>query len=199
MKATGYKTEAEKTGGALIRKNDSWGKSEGIYWDNPGFSQEDNHPVTCVSWNDVMEFSKWLTLKTGHFYRLPTEAEWKYACRAGNQEAFAFGSDAGALGAYAWYRDNSEGRTHPVGLKGANAWDLYDMHGNVRECCQDWYGDYSSGSTVDPVSPDRGQQRAWRGGAWAAAPKDCRCGERSSGTLATAHFRLGFRLVMTKF
>jgi len=196
VRATGYKTEAEKTGGAFIREKDYRGKREGIYWDNPGFSQNDNHPVTCVSWNDVMEFCKWLTIKTGHFYRLPTEAEWEYACRAGNQKAFSFGSDAKALGTYAWYRDNAGGMTHPGGQKEPNAWGLYDMHGNVREICQDRYRDYSSESVVDPVGPDSGQQRMWRGGTWGATPADCRCGERTSGPHANAHFRLGFRLVM---
>jgi formylglycine-generating enzyme required for sulfatase activity len=199
IKATGYKTEAEKTGGAFIRESGRWEKKEGIYWGNPGFNQNDNHPVTCVSWNDVLEFCKWLTIKTGYFYRLPTEAEWEYACRAGSQEAFSFGSDAKALGTYAWFRDNAGGQTHPVGQKEPNAWGLYDMHGNVREISQDWYGNYRSGSVVDPDGPYNGQRRIWRGGGWAAPPADCRCGERSSGPQAEMHFRLGFRLVMSNF
>jgi formylglycine-generating enzyme required for sulfatase activity len=199
IKATGYKTEAERTGGAFIREKEKWEKKEGIYWGNPGFSQNDNHPVTCVSWNDAMEFCKWLTIKTGHFYRLPTEAEWEYACRAGTQKAFSFGTEVKALGAYAWYRDNAGGQTHPVGQKEPNAWGLYDMHGNVREICQDWYGDYSTGSVVDPVGPDSGQDRVWRGGTWGATPTDCRCGERSRGRHANANFRLGFRLGMNNF
>ena len=199
VRVTGYKTEAEKAGGCLIQKNNNWEKGKGIHWDNPGFSQNDDHPVTCVSWNDVIEFCRWLAIKTGYFYRLPTEAEWEYACRAGDQKAFSFGSDAKALGTYAWYSDNAGGRTHPVGQMKPNDWGLYDMQGNVREWCQDWYGEYTSEFAVDPVGPDKGQHRIRRGGAWGAAAKDCRCGERSSGDPGTALFRVGFRLVMTNF
>jgi len=125
----------------------------------------------------------------------PPEAEWEYACLAGNQKAYGFGSDANQLGMYAWHRDNLGEKTHPVGQKKPNAWGLYDMHGNVREWCQDWYGEYSSGFAVDPVGPNGGLHRLQRGGAWGAMPNDARCAERSSAPPAPAHFRIGFRLV----
>ncbi|OQX76032.1 MAG: hypothetical protein B6D54_04730 [Epsilonproteobacteria bacterium 4484_65] len=100
-------------------------------------------PVINVSWRDAKEYCKWLSEKTGENYRLPTEAEWEYSCRAGTITKWSFGDDAKELEKYAWYSKNSEGKTHPVGEKLPNPWGLYDMHGNVWEWCEDdWVDNY---------------------------------------------------------
>ncbi|HYQ60982.1 MAG TPA: SUMF1/EgtB/PvdO family nonheme iron enzyme, partial [Desulfatiglandales bacterium] len=195
VKATGYKTDAETKGWAWVLRGKKWEKQAGLYWDNPGFSQQESHPVTCVSWNDAVAFAKWMSKMTGHSYRLPTEAEWEYACRGGSKGAYSFGPDSGALGNYAWYLRNSGEKTHPVGQKSPNAWGLYDMHGNAREWCQDWYGDYPAGSVVDPVGPPDGLKRVSRGGSWGSAAGDSRCAERKNGVPSDASGLSGFRLI----
>ncbi|MBI1760766.1 MAG: SUMF1/EgtB/PvdO family nonheme iron enzyme [Acidobacteria bacterium] len=135
---------------------------------NPSRFKGDDLPVETVSWNDANAFIKRLREKTGNpTYRLPTEAEWEYACRAGSTGAYSFGDDASQLGEYAWFDKNSEGKTHPFGQKKPNAWGLYDMHGNVLEWVQDWYGkDYyrQSANSTDPQGPLAGEYRVLRGG-----------------------------------
>jgi formylglycine-generating enzyme required for sulfatase activity len=160
---------------------------------NPGFSQKDDHPVICLAWSDAVEYGKWLSKKTGHAYRLPSEAEWEYACRAGTQQGYSFGPDARELSKYGWYVDNSGGKTRPVSQKKPNSWGLFDMHGNAREWCQDWYGNYAAGRAVDPEGPPRGSTRVLRGGGWASPAKDLRCAERRNAVLGSD--RAGFRLV----
>lgn len=131
------------------------------------FTGDANLPVESVSWEDVQEFLRRLEAREpGAGYRLPTEAEWEYAARAGSTTAYSFGDDTRQLGAYAWYADNAGGRTHPVGQKQPNAWGLYDMHGNVMERVQDWYGPYAAGAVVDPSGPASGAIRVNRGGSW---------------------------------
>ena len=100
----------------------------------------------------------------GNVYRLPTEAEWEYACRAGTKTEFSFGDDQPDLGVYAWYAENSGNKTHPVGGKQPNAWDLYDMHGNVWEWCQDWDCRYPRGAVTDPTGPTSAPRHLFRGG-----------------------------------
>ena len=135
----------------------------------------DNCPVEEVSWNDVQDFIRKLNQREGGSkYRLPTEAEWEYAARAGTTTRFSFGDDEGRLGEYAWYSGNSGRKTHSVGQKTPNAWDLYDMHGNVWEWCQDWYGDYPSGSVTDSIGPSSGSRRVIRGGSWGNKPPGLR-------------------------
>ena len=113
-----------------------------------------NCPVEQVSWEDVEGFIEELNLREGvSVYRLPTEAEWEYAARAGTQTTYHFGNAANRLGQYGWYEDNSGNRSHPVGEKRPNVWGLYDMHGNVWEWVADWYGDYPSGAVIDPRGP----------------------------------------------
>jgi formylglycine-generating enzyme required for sulfatase activity len=124
-----------------------------IMGNNPSGFKGGNNPVENVSWNDVQEFIRKLNAKEGTTaYRLPTEAEWEYACRAGSTTKYCFGNDKSQLGQYAWYEKNSDNKTHPVGQLQANAWGLYDMHGNVWEWCEDWYGEdyYSSSPSTDP-------------------------------------------------
>jgi len=119
--ATGYRTDAEKEGWTWVC---CWSKREGASWRNPGFSQSEDDPVVALSWHDAVEFCTWLSAETGQEYRLPSETEWEYAARAGNQAEYP--SD---LEQAAWYKDNSEGKTHPVARKQPNAWGLCDMLG----------------------------------------------------------------------
>ena len=130
-------------------------------------------------------------------YRLPTEAEWEYAARAGTQTAYHFGDDAARLGAYAWYGDNSDWKPHPVGQKRPNAWGLFDMYGNVSEWVADWYGEYPRGAVADPRGPSSGANRVFRGGSWNChAPY---CGAAGRNRLSPGHRLniLGVRLART--
>jgi len=155
----------------------------------------DNCPVEQVSWNDVQDFIRKLNQRTGQTYRLPTEAEWEYACRAGSSTRFCFGDSDSELGNYAWYYDNAGSKTHPVAQKRPNAWGLYDMHGNVWEWCSDWYGDYPSGSVTDPEGPSSGSIRVFRGGGWNGFARFCRSAIRYRYEPGVRSFILGFRLV----
>jgi formylglycine-generating enzyme required for sulfatase activity len=130
-------------------------------------------PVENVSWDDAQGFCRKLSelaeeKEAGRRYRLPTEAEWEYACRAGSAEKYCDGDDESTLGDYAWYGENSDGKTHQVGQKNLNAWGLYDMHGNVWEWCADWYDGefYAQSPPNDPSGPPTGSLRVDRGGGW---------------------------------
>jgi formylglycine-generating enzyme required for sulfatase activity len=129
---------------------------------NPSPFKGDKLPVSSVNWNEAQEFlSRMNSHKDGYHYRLPTEAEWEYAARAGTT-----GAHAGNVDQMAWYDRNAGSQMHPVGQKQANAWGLYDMEGNVREWVQDWFGPYESNSSTDPVGPDTGNFHVLRGGSW---------------------------------
>jgi formylglycine-generating enzyme required for sulfatase activity len=157
-------------------------------------------PVEQVSWDDAVEFCRKLSelpgeKSTGYVYRLPTEAEWEYACRAGTTTAYSFGDSESELGDYAWYDKNSGKTTHPVGGKKPNAWGLYDMHGNVFEWCHDWYGDYPSGSVTDPTGVASGSDRVYRGGSWYDYSVHCRSAYRGRNTPDLRGIHLGFRVL----
>ena len=124
------------------------------------------YPVETVSWEDAVEFCKRLSAKEGKTYRLPTEAEWEYACRAGTTTEWYCGDKEDELGRVAWYRKNSGKMPHPVGGKEANSWGLFDIHGNVFEWCADWYDSdyYANSPPSDPPGPERGAFRVFRGG-----------------------------------
>ncbi len=130
-------------------------------------------------------------------YRLPTEAEWEYACRAGSTTAYSFGDSSSQLSNYAWHEGNSQRKTHPVGKKRPNPWGLYDMYGNVWEWCQDWYGDYPSGPATDPIGPSTGSRRVLRGGSWYNSPSYCRSASRGGHTPDARRIYYGFRVVRT--
>ncbi|MGO8749019.1 MAG: SUMF1/EgtB/PvdO family nonheme iron enzyme [Thermoguttaceae bacterium] len=153
-------------------------------------------PVENVSWNDAAEFCQRLGPKEGKEYRLPTEAEWEYACRAGTTTAWSFGDDESNLGSYGWFQSNSNGTTHPVGQKQPNSWGLFDMHGNMWEWCADWYGkDYYGASPVDdPAGPSSGSARVLRGVSWNDWPPISRSairnGDRSDLRIAIVGFRV---------
>ncbi|MBF0527977.1 MAG: formylglycine-generating enzyme family protein [Deltaproteobacteria bacterium] len=158
----------------------------------------DDCPVESVSFNEILDFISRLNDKEGGAeYRLPTEAEWEYAARAGNTGAYCFGNDTDKLDEYAWYSNNSGGRTHPVGRKRPNAWGLYDMHGNVWEWCRDRYGNYPSKPVTDPQGPSRGAFRQDRGGGWDSWAYILRSAFRSGQETATRYNFLGFRLART--
>lgn len=138
------------------------------------------HPVINVSWEDAQAYCAWLSGETGETYRLPTEAEWECACRAGSQTRWSYGDEESRLGDYAWFSKNSGRKTHPVGGKRPNAWGLYDMSGNVWEWCQDGAA---------------GAPRVVRGGSWNSHARSCRCASRFRVAPADRFDYLGFRLV----
>ncbi|MFZ2089004.1 MAG: SUMF1/EgtB/PvdO family nonheme iron enzyme [Desulfobaccales bacterium] len=165
---------------------------------NPALFQEggDDCPVENVSWEDIQEFIKKLNdLEKTTPYRLPTEAEWEYACRAGGTGSYCFGDGEAELRRHAWYAHNSERSTHPVGRLKPNAWGLYDMHGNVYEWCRDWYGDYTPEPATDPQGPQAGDYRVLRGGSWDSEAGDLRSAYRHRLTPSYRYGHEGFRLV----
>jgi formylglycine-generating enzyme required for sulfatase activity len=166
---------------------------------NPShFKGDPNRPVERVSWKMVQEFISKLNAREGHtLYRLPTEAEWEYAARAGSTTKYHFGDDDALLEQYAWYNKNDKGTTHPVGQLKPNAWGLYDMMGNVWEWVQDWRGPYAAGQQVDPQGPATGNARGYRGGGWGYPPVRCRVAFRSYDSPDYVYGTHGFRLAMT--
>jgi formylglycine-generating enzyme required for sulfatase activity len=175
---------------------------------NPSFFRGDtNRPVEQVSWNDATNYCAKRTLRevalglipAGSQYRLPTEAEWEYACRAWTSDRrFFYGDDPGytELTDYAWYSDNSSGTTHAVGQKLPNAWGLYDVVGNAQEWCQDWYGQYQGGSVTDPQGPASGSSRVARGGGWGAQARNCQSALRTDQLPSSKVSFVGFRVVL---
>ena len=177
---------------------------------NPSEFKGAAKPVEKVSWKDAIEFCRKLSelpaeKAAGNVYRLPTESEWEYACRAGTKTKYSFGDDDADLDAYAWYGDNSDGTTHPVGSKQPNPWGLYDMNGNVSEWCQDWYGDYPSGSVTDPTGPPTGDPtgaswgsfRVLRGGGWDASAEGCPSASRGGSYPSYRSYNFGFRVCLS--
>ncbi|MBQ6584525.1 MAG: formylglycine-generating enzyme family protein [Alistipes sp.] len=161
---------------------------------NPSYFTGDNLPVKQVSWDDIQEFITKLNTMTGKTFRLPTEAEWEYAARGGNQSKGYKYSGSNTLDNVAWYTNNSGGKTHPVGQKQPNELGLYDMSGNVWEWCQDWYGSYSSSSQTNPTGPNSGYGRVLRGGSWFSNAALCRVSSRSYSNPHSHYGNHGFRL-----
>ncbi len=194
--------------------------SEEYSWRNTGFEQTDEHPVVNVSWNDAVAFCKWLSRKEGKTYRLPTEAEWEYACRAGTTTRYYSGDDPETLAkvanvadaaAKAQFPDWNHGIkasdgyvfTSPGGQFKPNAFGLYDMHGNVSQWCSDWYSEdyYTKSPTDDPTGPDSGIERVLRGGCWDSVFPSA---ARDHGSPGGPHFPstrnccTGFRVAQTQ-
>jgi formylglycine-generating enzyme required for sulfatase activity len=174
-----------------------------IMGDNPSnFKGEKNLPVEQVSWEDCQEFIKKLRKKDKKLYRLPSEAEWEYACRAGTKTPFHFGetisTDQANYNGNFTYGTGKKGvyreKTTPVGSFPANAWGLHDMHGNVLQWCHDWYGDYPQKDVVDPQGPEKGEGRVLRGGSWDLDPGYCRSAFRSWDDPGNRRNSFGFRL-----
>ena len=173
---------------------------EAVMGSNPSYFKGPDRPVENVSWGEAMEFCRKLTkmhqeagvMPQGWSWRLPTEAEWEYAARAGTT-----GPRHGELDVIAWHSGNSGGETHPVKQKAANAWGLYDMHGNVLEWCADWYGDYPSESVTDPTGATSGSLRVLRGGSWFFEAGVCRSANRFRFVPGNRNYSLGFRSVLS--
>ena len=163
---------------------------------NPSYFKGDNLPVETVSWNDIQTFIQKLNAKSGKKYRLPTEAEWEYAARGGNQSRGYKYSGSNDIGSVAWYKDNSNRTTHPVGQKQPNELGIYDMSGNVYEWCSDWYGSYSSSSQTNPTGPSSGSRRVPRGGSWTDIAWPCRVSFRYGYDVLSGLNFNGFRLAL---
>ena len=156
-----------------------------------------DYPMYYVSWDEAMEFCRLLSNKTGRTYTLPTEAQWEYAARGGNKNEGAKYAGSNMIDAVAWYKDNSGSSTHIVGSKRANALGIYDMTGNVKEWCKDWYANsYVSYDTNNPVGPSSGSNRVFRGSSWWFSASSCRVANRSSGSPDFRDDDLGFRVVL---
>ena len=176
---------------------------------NPSYVKEAERPVADLTWNDAQAFCKKLTEQTKQAARLPTEAEWEYSCRAGTRTAYYSGDTDKDLDRVAWYDANSNNRTHPVGQKDANVFGLYDMHGNVFQWCEDFYGEYLKEAVIDPRGPAEGAarvmrggswfidtQRVLRGGSWHNDPGHCRSANRDGNDPGDVSSDHGFRVVV---
>jgi formylglycine-generating enzyme len=212
---TGYRTKPEKdgTGGGWDDEKKDWDAGQ-YNWRNPGFSQTDEHPAVKVGWHDAVAFCRWLSEKDGRDYRLPTEAQWEFACRAGSRTRFSFGDDGREIAKYGnvadakfrevttkpWGIKDSDGYafTSPVGLYQKNALGLYDMHGNVQQWCSDAYADYPASSVADPQGPPgkENSHRVLRGGCWRNDPEYGRSASRHGGPPMEGGVTVGFRVAV---
>ena len=164
-----------------------------------------DYAATYITWDEAVEFCRRLSDQEGAEYRLPTEAEWEYACRAGSTTSYSFGNERHQLTNYAWHDQNAykagEQYPHPVGQKLPNHWALYDMHGNVWEWCSDWYGPYDDeqDKLIDPTGPENGRHHVWRGGSFSESAENTRSASRLSfGRVGyRPEFAAGFRVVAT--
>jgi uncharacterized protein (TIGR02996 family) len=210
VEAAGYVTDAERAAGTGW--NAATGEWEvGYSWTIPGWRQKDDEPVVCLSWEDAIAFCAWLSQQEGRAYRLPTEAEWEYACRAGTSTPFFFGATLSAQQAnFNTEFPYPDGEDGPPGVLGTtrpgryppNAFGLYDMHGNVWEWCNDWYGFeyFESSRERDPRGARNGVGRVLRGGAWGLPARDCRSALRRCGRPEFSRYRdmvTGFRLALS--
>lgn len=227
VEASGYQpeSEADGTGGygynpqydpATTRRGDAFeGRLPRYSWRNPGFAQGSDHPVVNITWNDAQALARWLSRTEGHHYRLPTEAEWEYACRAGTRTLYPHGDNPQGLvevantfdqeAAPLWARwrphalAGSDGHafTAPVGSYAPNAFGLYDMLGNAWEWVADWHDDgyYATSPRDDPQGPAEGSVRVRRGGSWHTWSFYARCGYRNWNTPQTRYPLVGMRLV----
>lgn len=168
-----------------------------IMGENPSEFKNSQNPVDTVSWQDCILFTKELSKLTQNNINLPTEAQWEYACRAETTTKWFFGADEEEAGEYGWIDLNSEGMTHPVGLKMPNNWGLYDMYGNVQEWCLDWYENpYSQTDEKNPEGPKKGESRVIRGGGWGDFPDNARSSYRNAIGEEIANNGCGFRCVL---
>ncbi|ELR99726.1 tetratricopeptide repeat protein [Gloeocapsa sp. PCC 73106] len=168
--------------------------------ESPFHFKGDNLPVETVSWLDCQEFCARIKKKTGETCRLPSEAEWEYACRAGSKTEYSFGDNPSSLGEYAWYSDNSNAQTHPVAIKKPNPWGLYDMHGNVWEWCEDSWRDSYDESPNNAFAWSRERSsHVTRGGSWGNSAVSCRSAYRFRYAWDHCNNYSGFRVVFCFF
>ena len=169
---------------------------QAVMGSNPSYFEGDDLPVEQVSWDDCQEFIRKLNSLTGQNFRLPTEAEWEFACRGGNNSRGYKYSGSNYIDNVAWYDGNSGWKTHPVATKSPNELGIYDMSGNVWEWCADWYGDYSSGRQTNPKGPYGGSGRVNRGGSWYNFARNCRSSIRIDDYPTYRDDLLGLRLAL---
>jgi formylglycine-generating enzyme required for sulfatase activity len=222
--ATAYALDMERG-----EKLSAWGwdsdkkqfsNDEKYSWQNTGFRQNDENPVVNVTWNDAVAFCQWLSKKEGETYRLPTEAEWEYSCRAGTTTRYPSGDDPKTLGKVAALADLVDATvrantpdwkymirhsdnyvfTSPVGKSKPNTFGLYDMQGNAFQWCADWYGAdyYGTSPADDPTGPDTGKDRVIRGGTWGFRPLGARSAERDKTEPDGRNCAAGFRVVRSQ-
>jgi formylglycine-generating enzyme required for sulfatase activity len=168
------------------------------------FPGDSNRPVEKITFFDASNYCAVLTrreqelghLPAGYEYRLPSEAEWEYACRAGSTNLFSFGDDAGIADEYAWTGENCDATTHPVGLKRPNPWGLYDMHGNVWEWCSDWFAPYPAAPLTDPVGAVSNKYKVFKGGGWNQEAQYARSSSRFMMSPSNGIHFVGFRIVL---
>jgi len=230
IETAGYRTDAEKEGNGQVWLGKRWGKNPSANWKNPGFGQEEKNPVVLVSWYDAIRYCNWLSEREGLIpayaisgtnviwtrkatgYRLPTEAEWEYSCRAGTTTRFWSGDDESTLAGKANILDRSAAKkypeweipdnhndgyaeTSPAGSFAANPWGLFDMHGNIKEWCWDWYDtSYESGDQTDPTGRAAGSSRVVRGGGWCEPPDSQRSAYRDGCIPFWSANYIGFRV-----
>jgi len=167
-----------------LEKNNEYNLETGIDKHYEDINQNAKAPIVGISWEDAVAYCGWLSEKTNHNYRLPTEAEWEYACRAGTTTKWSFGDDENELDKYAWYNSNSKGSAQEIGQKKPNNWKLFDMHGNVWEWCEDWYDEEE-------------KKKVLRGGSWNYVANIARSACRGSWTPTGRSVDGGFRLLRT--
>ena len=218
--ATSYVTETERFGGGnSASETETDARKTHAIWRSPGYAVTDDSPVTQITWNDAVCFCNWLSEQdslppayrhdpagawaltpTSKGYRLPTEAEWEFACRAGTTTHYSFGDDPALLGQYAWYDRNADHLgAGAVASKKPNPFGLHDMHGNVWERCHDWFDAqwYANSPTNDPVGPATGGRRMVRGGAWHYFDLHCRSAYRNNYSPIGRTGNTGFRIART--
>lgn len=171
---------------------------QAVMGSNPSSFKGSRMPVESVSWDDCKTFITKLNSLTGRRFRLPTEAEWEFAARGGNNSRGYKYSGSNTLSNVAWYMDNSASTTHDVGIKSANELGIYDMSGNVWEWCSDWYGNYSSSSQTNPTGAYSGSNRVYRGGSWYYFARCCRSSSRYYWTPDVRYYYLGLRLALSE-
>lgn len=205
LKSLNFKSKAERyTVDREINFSSKFCPINSHYRLRRGFTKQ--HPMSEISWRGAVQFCRWLNAKeqaagrlpAGYEYRLPTEAEWEYCCRAGVATAFSFGNNTGKADQYAWYRSNSGRQSHKCGSKRPNSWGIYDMHGNVWEWCNDWYEDtFLIADCENPIGPDASNEnsKVVRGGSFTSSPLDLRCGTRYSYDYKRGKKNIGFRIV----
>ena len=174
-------------------------------WDSDAIKEGAHNPASQIDWELAVNFCKFLSETEGKRYRLPTEGEWEYACRASTKTDFSFDNDVASLSDYAWWGGlfgkgniKNEQSAHEVGRKKPNPWGLYDMHGNVSEWCSDWFNPsyYETSLTIDPKGPDTGKRRVVRGGGWIDSADSCRSFNRNGVPPSEFSDHVGFRVVL---